>query len=122
MILKYSHSNLLRVRLTDVALSCLKIRAVETYHVSKSTTRGAPRSIVQSRVYPNNIHHLLVLCSVHLCQLPSIFREARKYMEIERHRGTIANEHITIGSSSYEKVKNVKYLGSLGTNQNSIQD
>ena len=28
-----------------------------------------------------------------------------KYMEIGRHRGVIANEHITIGSNSYEKVK-----------------
>ena len=28
-----------------------------------------------------------------------------KYMEIGRHRGMIANEHIKIGSNSYEKVK-----------------
>ena len=44
------------------------------------------------------------------------------YMEIGRHRGIIANEHIRIGSNSYEKVKSFKYLGSLVTNQNSIQD
>ena len=43
-------------------------------------------------------------------------------MEIGRHRGIIANAHIKIGSSSYEKVKTFKYLGSLLTNQNSIQD
>ena len=30
-----------------------------------------------------------------------------KYMEIGRHRGKIANEHIRIGSNSYEKVKNL---------------
>jgi len=30
-----------------------------------------------------------------------------KYMEIERHRGMIANTHIKIGSNSYEKVKNL---------------
>jgi len=33
----------------------------------------------------------------------------------------IANEHIKIGSNSYEKVKIFKYLDSLLTNQNSIQ-
>ena len=34
----------------------------------------------------------------------------------------IANAHIKIGSNSYEKVKAFKYLGSLLTNQNSIQE
>ena len=43
-------------------------------------------------------------------------------MEIRRHRGMIANEHIMIGSNSYEKVKTFKYLGSLVTNQNSIPE
>ena len=32
------------------------------------------------------------------------------------------NVHIKIGSNSYEKVKSFKYLGSLLTNQNSIQE
>ena len=45
-----------------------------------------------------------------------------KYMEIGSHRGMVANEHIKIGSNSYEKVKTCKYLGSLLTNQNSIQE
>ena len=46
-----------------------------------------------------------------------------KYMEIGRHRGMIANAHINkIGSNSYEKLKIFKYLGSLLTNQNSIQE
>ena len=40
-------------------------------------------------------------------------------MEIGGHRGTIENEHIKIGSNSYEKVKSFKYLGSSVTNQNS---
>ena len=43
-------------------------------------------------------------------------------MEIGRCRGMISNEHIKIGSNSYEKVKTFKYLGSLLTNQNSIQE
>ena len=43
-------------------------------------------------------------------------------MEIGRHRDMIANEHIRIGSNSYEKVKTFKYLGSLVRNKNSIQD
>ena len=43
-------------------------------------------------------------------------------MEIERHRGMIANEHIRIDSNSYEKVKTFKYLSSLLINQNSIQE
>ena len=36
--------------------------------------------------------------------------EKTKYMQIGRHRGMIANEHIRIGSNSYEKVKTFKYL------------
>ena len=43
-------------------------------------------------------------------------------MEIRRHARMIANEHIRIGNNSYEKVKNFKYLGSLVTHQNSIQE
>jgi hypothetical protein len=34
-----------------------------------------------------------------------------KYMEVRRHRGIMANEHITVGSNSYEKVKTFKSLG-----------
>ena len=33
-------------------------------------------------------------------------------MEMGRHRGMMANEHIAVGSNSYEKVKTLKYLGS----------
>ena len=43
-------------------------------------------------------------------------------MEIGHNRGVIADEHIKIGINSYEKVKTCKYLGSLLTNQNSIQE
>ena len=46
--------------------------------------------------------------------------EKIKYMKIRCHRGMIANEHIRIGSNSYEKVKSFKYFGSLVINQNSI--
>ena len=45
-----------------------------------------------------------------------------KSLEIGRHRGIIANAHIKIGSDSYENVKTFKYLGSLLSNQNSIQE
>ena len=34
----------------------------------------------------------------------------------------ISNEHTTVGSNSYEKLKTFKYLCSLLTNQNYIQD
>ena len=40
-------------------------------------------------------------------------------MEIDRHRGMMANEHTRIGSNSYEKAE---YLGSLSKNQNSNHD
>ena len=43
-------------------------------------------------------------------------------MEIGHHRGMILNAHIKIGRNSYEKVKTFKYLGSLVTNQNYIQE
>jgi hypothetical protein len=45
-----------------------------------------------------------------------------KYMEIGRHRGTIANGHIKIGSNSYEKVETFKYLDSSSKNENYIQN
>ena len=45
-----------------------------------------------------------------------------KYMEIGRHRGMIANEHIRIGNNSYAKVKTFKYLGFLVENQISVRD
>ena len=45
-----------------------------------------------------------------------------KYMEIGRHWGVIANDHIKIGRNSYENGKTFKYLGSLLTNENSIQE
>ena len=45
-----------------------------------------------------------------------------KYMEMGRHRGMISNANIKISSHSYEIGKTFKYLGSLLTNQNSIQD
>ena len=35
------------------------------------------------------------------------------------HRGVMTNEHIKIGTNSYEKEKTFKYLGSLLKNQNS---
>ena len=34
----------------------------------------------------------------------------------------MANEHTTIGSNTYEKVKMFKYLGFLVKNQNSIHE
>ena len=45
-----------------------------------------------------------------------------KYMEVGHHRDMMTNEHIRIDSNSYEKVKTFKYLGSLVTNQNFIQE
>jgi hypothetical protein len=43
-------------------------------------------------------------------------------MEMERYRGMMANEHITVGINSYEKVKTLKYLNSLLKNQSSIHE
>ena len=43
-------------------------------------------------------------------------------MEIGGHRGMMANEHITVGSNSYKKVKTLKYVDSLLTNVNYIQE
>ena len=48
--------------------------------------------------------------------------EKTKYMEMGHHRGMIANAHINISINSYEKVKTFTFLGSLLTNQNSIQE
>ena len=43
-------------------------------------------------------------------------------MEVGRHRDMMLNEHITVDSNSYEKVKTFKHLGPLLTNQISIQE
>ena len=43
-------------------------------------------------------------------------------MEVGSHRDMIANVHIRIGSNFDAKVKTFKYIGSLLTNQNSIQE
>ena len=43
-------------------------------------------------------------------------------MEIRRHRGMIANEHIRTDSNSYEKLKTFKFLSSLLMNQNFIHE
>ena len=43
-------------------------------------------------------------------------------MEIGRHPVIITNEHIKIGSNSYEKVKTFTFSDSLLTNQNSSQE
>ena len=45
-----------------------------------------------------------------------------KYVEVGRNQGLMVNEHITIGSHSYEKVEIFKYLVSLVTNLNSIRE
>ena len=45
-----------------------------------------------------------------------------KFMEVGRHRGMVANEHIIADSNSYEKVITYKYLGSLLTNQNFVYE
>ena len=42
-----------------------------------------------------------------------VYTGKAKYMKRGRHRGLKANEHIRIGSDSYEKMKTFKYLGSL---------
>ena len=88
--------------------------------------------IICLKVFRNNIHHsyqpfLFFLKTMLKYFLISVrffvpVGPSRKYMEIGRHRGIIANAHIKIGSNSYEKVKTFKYLGSLLTNQNSIQE
>ena len=36
-----------------------------------------------------------------------------KYIEVGHHRGMIANDHVMVGSNSYEKMKTFKQLGSL---------
>ena len=43
-------------------------------------------------------------------------------MEAGHHRDMIVNEHITVVSISYEKVKTFKYFGYLLTSQYSIQE
>ena len=70
------------------------------------------------RTVERNAHVLLNACKD--IGLP-VNTGKTKYMEIRCNRGMITNEHMRIGSNSYEKVKNFKHLGSLVTNQNSIQ-
>ena len=48
--------------------------------------------------------------------------QTTNFMELPRHSGMMANEHLTLCSNAYEKMKNFKYLGSLLKNQNSIHE
>ena len=41
---------------------------------------------------------------------PKILIGKSKYMEIGRNRGMIANEHMKMGSNSYEKVKTLNIV------------
>ena len=43
-------------------------------------------------------------------------------MEVECHWGMMAHKHIIVGNNSYEKVKTFRYLGSLLTTKNCIQE
>ena len=49
--------------------------------------------------------------------LVSVNTGKTEYMEVELHRCMLANEHITVGSNSYEKVKTLEYLDFLLTNK-----
>ena len=42
--------------------------------------------------------------------------------EIGYHRGMIANDHIAVGSNSYEKMKTFKCVGFLLMNENTIHE
>ena len=79
----------------------------------------SPSFLVKMQYYRNVIKMLLNACK-DIALAVNIGKT--KYMEIRRHRGMIVNEHIRIGSNSYEKVKTFKYAGSLMTNQNSNQE
>ena len=52
----------------------------------------------------------------------SVNTKKTKYIYIGRHGGMITNVRIRIGINFYEKVKTFKYLGSLLTNENYIQE
>ena len=69
----------------------------------------------------SNIHVNSSFIRYSICSLILVNRFS-KYTEIGRHRGIVANELIKIGSNYCEKVKTFKYLASLLTNQNSIQE
>ena len=43
-------------------------------------------------------------------------------MEVGHHWSIMANNHMTVSSNLYEKLKTFKYFGSLLTNQNSIHE
>jgi hypothetical protein len=48
--------------------------------------------------------------------------QAKLHVSTWKKAVMISNEHIRIGSNSYEKLKSINYLGSLVTNQNYIQN
>jgi hypothetical protein len=52
----------------------------------------------------------------------AVYTGKTQYMEIGRNLRVIANEHIKVGSNSYEKVKIFKYLGSLLRNKKTIHE
>jgi hypothetical protein len=48
--------------------------------------------------------------------------EKTKYMMLTRHQNVGQNRDIKIGNSPFENVSQFKYLGTIVTNQNSIQE
>ena len=72
----------------------------------------------------NSVFCCLLDFSLNACKDIGLAVNTRKTkgVQIGRHRGIIANEHNQIERNSSEKVKTFKYLGSLLTNQNFIQE
>ena len=95
------------------------------FQLVKYVPKGRKERGIIKNVLLIYIHVCMPTCSLYImCMCVHLYVSyvcTPKYMEIGRHRGVIANEHIKICSNSYEKVKTFKYLDSLLTNQNSIQ-
>ena len=45
-----------------------------------------------------------------------------KYIEVTPHGIIMENEHVKIGNNLYEKLKTLKYVGSLLKNQKSVHE
>ena len=79
------------------------------------TTLDLQLSFYRRLCYNSRAHCPLLQC---LHTASAILAGAHSYFVVVY----IANAHIKIGSNSYEKVETFKYLGSLLTNQNSVQE
>ena len=56
---------------------------------------------------------MIIINKINACRYTGLAKNIAKskYMEVGRHQGMMANEHITVDNNPHKKVQTFKYLG-----------